>query len=64
MKNKIFLNLPKQEIKHHFNITSSSFTSRPTRNIFLVSSNNFLEENKSLFPSLHSENEKILNKIL
>ena len=62
MKNKIFLNLPKQDIKHHFNITSSSFTSRPTRNIFLVSSNNFLEENKSLFPSLHSENEKILNK--
>ena len=63
MKKKIFLNIPKQDIKHHFNITSSSFTSRPTRNIFLVSSNNFLEENKSLFPSLHSENEKILNKI-
>ena len=62
MKNKIFLNLPKQDIKHHFNITSSSFTSRPTRNIFLMSSNNFFEQNKSLFPSLNIEKEKILNK--
>ena len=62
MKNKIFLNLPKQEIKHHFNITSSSFTSRPSRNKFLVSSNNFFEHNKSLFPSINIENEKILNK--
>ena len=62
MKNKIFLNIPKQQIKHHFNITSSSFTSRPTRNIFLMSSNNFFEQNKSLFPSLNIEKEKILNK--
>ena len=62
MKNKIFLNLPKQEIRHHFNITSSSFTSRPSRNKFLVSSNNFFEHNKSLFPSINIENEKILNK--